>query len=180
MKTIEYWVLCATDADAKYIKQNDDGCLAMFAEEETGLEIEGITPNTKLHKVEYVKLGDYQALRNELEALKDQVPTIENGKNRYGLDVSYFRNLFNRELNRSLRDFRPDELARVLARASRTADKDVMLEPEFINQNKIKADAVNLFVDDVFNLGDDQWQEMTRKEFCDLGEEYANKLEAGK
>lgn len=84
-----------------------------------------------------------QALRNELEALRDEIPPIENGKNRYGLDVSYFRNLFNRELNRSLRDFRPDELARVLARASRTADESVMFEKEFIDINKIKADAVN-------------------------------------
>lgn len=55
----------------------------------------------------------------------------EHGKNRYGLDMAYFRNLFNRELNRPLVDFRPDELARVLARAARTADATVLREPEF-------------------------------------------------
>lgn len=55
----------------------------------------------------------------------------EHGKNRYGLDMAYFRNLFNRELNRPLLDFRPDELARVLARASKTADASVLQESEF-------------------------------------------------
>jgi len=55
----------------------------------------------------------------------------EHGKNRYGLDMAYFRNLFNRELNRPLTDYRPDELARVLARAARTADPEVLGEAEF-------------------------------------------------
>ena len=59
-----------------------------------------------------------------------EVPN-EHGKNRYGLDMAYFRNLFNRELNRPLTDFRPDELARVLARAARTADPEVLGEAEF-------------------------------------------------
>ncbi len=59
-----------------------------------------------------------------------QVPN-EQGKNRYGLDMAYFRALFNREINRPLVDFRPDELARVLARAARTADAAVLQEPEF-------------------------------------------------
>src|SRR5690554_874600 len=45
--------------------------------------------------------------------------------------MAYFRELFNRELNRPLVDFRPDELARVLARAARTADAAVLQEPEF-------------------------------------------------
>ena len=45
--------------------------------------------------------------------------------------MAYFRNLFNRELMRPLVDFRPDELARVLARAARTADANVLREPEF-------------------------------------------------
>ena len=57
---------------------------------------------------------------------------VDIGKNRYGLDMSYFRNLFDRELNKPLADFTPKELARVLARASRTADPDVMHEPEFL------------------------------------------------
>jgi hypothetical protein len=55
----------------------------------------------------------------------------ERGKNRHGLDMAYFRKLFNRELNRPLTDFRPDELARVLARAARTADAEVLQELEF-------------------------------------------------
>ncbi len=55
----------------------------------------------------------------------------EHGKNRYGLDMAYFRGLFNRELSRPLVDFRPDELARVLARAARAADAAVLQEPEF-------------------------------------------------
>lgn len=61
------------------------------------------------------------------------VPAVPNeqGKNRYGLDMAYFRNLINREMNRPLVDFRPDELARVFARASRTADATVLQEPEF-------------------------------------------------
>jgi len=54
----------------------------------------------------------------------------ERGTNEYGLDVGYFRKLFNRELS-SLRSFRPDELARVLARAARTADAEVLQESEF-------------------------------------------------
>jgi hypothetical protein len=68
-----------------------------------------------------------EAVRNALATL----PPNEHGKNRYGLDMAYFRNLFNRELNRPLSDFRPDELARVLARASRTADSEVLSEAEF-------------------------------------------------
>tara|TARA_B100000508_G_C11428580_1_gene262144 strand:- start:605 stop:1120 length:516 start_codon:yes stop_codon:yes gene_type:complete len=82
----------------------------------------------------------------ELE--QNQLP-IENGKNRYGLDVSYFRNVINRELNRSLENHKPDELARVFARLSRTADKSVMFEPEFSNKFAIekKIEAIKLALD---------------------------------
>ena len=68
-----------------------------------------------------------------LAALKAQwnCPTVEHGKNRYGLDVAYFRNLFNRELNRTLQDYRPHELARNLLRMARTADESVIAEAEF-------------------------------------------------
>ena len=55
----------------------------------------------------------------------------ERGMNRFGLNVGYFRTLINRELNRSLENYRPDELARVLARAARTADAAVLNEAEF-------------------------------------------------
>lgn len=74
-----------------------------------------------------------QAVIDKMQAARTgavEVPN-EQGKNRYGLDMAYFRRLINRELNRPLTDFKPDELARVLARASRTADPVVLHEPEF-------------------------------------------------
>lgn len=55
----------------------------------------------------------------------------EQGTNRYGLDMSYFRKLINRELNRPLTDFRPDEFARVCARMAAAADRSVLQESEF-------------------------------------------------
>jgi len=61
----------------------------------------------------------------------DCAPPIENGSNRYGVDVGYFRKTINRELNRGLSDFKPDELARILARLSVTADSSVIFESEF-------------------------------------------------
>ena len=76
----------------------------------------------------------YQQIR-ELESriaeLERSVPPNEHGTNRYGLDMGYFRNLLNRELNKPLVDFRPDELARVLARASKAAWPEVLQEREF-------------------------------------------------
>ena len=51
-------------------------------------------------------------------------------KNRYGVDTSYFYNIFEREL-KNISNHTPAELARVLARMSRTADEKVLLEPEF-------------------------------------------------
>lgn len=88
----------------------------------------------------------------ELE--QNQLP-IENGENRYGLDVSYFRNVINRELNRSLDNYKPDELARVLARISRTADKSVMFEPEFSNKFAIekKIEGVQVVIDALAKRG---------------------------
>lgn len=64
------------------------------------------------------------------------VPPIENGTNRYGLDAAYFREAINRELNRGLQDYKPCELARVLARLSVTADDSVIHEPEFYRSEK--------------------------------------------
>lgn len=71
-----------------------------------------------------------------LEAFKTawNCPTIEKGTNRYGLDVAYFRNLFNRELNRTLQDYKPSELARNLLRMARTADDSVIAEDEFTGE----------------------------------------------
>jgi len=73
-----------------------------------------------------------------VERLKNEwnCPTNENGTNRYGLDVAYFRNLFNRELNRTLQDYRPAELARNLLRMARTADKSIIAEAEFTGDLK--------------------------------------------
>lgn len=73
-----------------------------------------------------------------LETLKAEwnCPTIENGKNRYGLDVSYFRNIFNRELNCSLQNYKPSELARNLLRMALTADESVITEHEFTGKLK--------------------------------------------
>lgn len=52
--------------------------------------------------------------------------------NAYGLDASYFINLFARELNPDVvRNQTPDCLARVLARAARTACAEVLAEEEF-------------------------------------------------
>lgn len=52
--------------------------------------------------------------------------------NQYGLDASYFINLFARELRPDVvRNQTPDCLARVLARAARTACAEVLTEQEF-------------------------------------------------
>lgn len=75
---------------------------------------------------------DVRAFLSSTPLEEGMVPK-EVGANRYGLDMSYFRNLFDRELNRPLHNHTPKELARVLARASRTADREVMFEPEFMN-----------------------------------------------
>lgn len=50
--------------------------------------------------------------------------------NRYGVDVSYFKKWFDRAF-KDLSNYKPDELARELARMSRTADDTVLLESEF-------------------------------------------------
>lgn len=51
-------------------------------------------------------------------------------ENRYGVDTSYFYDIFEREL-KDISNHTPAELARVLARMSRTADEKVMHESEF-------------------------------------------------
>jgi hypothetical protein len=70
----------------------------------------------------------------DLRAARENAPPIENGTNRYGLDMSYFRGVINRELMMALDNHKPDELARVFARLSVTADSSVIREPEF-NKN---------------------------------------------
>lgn len=52
--------------------------------------------------------------------------------NQYGLDADYFTRLCVREFNPDvIRNQRPDDLARALARAARTACAAVLLEQEF-------------------------------------------------
>lgn len=55
---------------------------------------------------------------------------MKQGKNRFGVDMQYFHKWFARSLM-SLCDYKPDELARELARMSKAADKSVLLEDEF-------------------------------------------------
>ena len=55
---------------------------------------------------------------------------IKNGKNRFGLDMQYFHEWFERSLF-LLNDYKPTELARELARMSKAADSNVILEKEF-------------------------------------------------
>ena len=102
--------------------------------------------------IEACNIGAHRpALTKLLTALKVKwnCPTVERGTNRYGLDVAYFRKLFNRELNRTLRDYRPDELARNLLRMARTADKSIIAEDEFTGRLKAEwqADALGDFYD---------------------------------
>lgn len=75
--------------------------------------------------------GRIEQLEAEVRQLRQSAVPNERGTNRYGVDVAYFRNLINRELNRPLVDYRPDELARVLLRMAVTADSQVLSEPEF-------------------------------------------------
>lgn len=82
------------------------------------------------------RYGDYNKndlieLLNDLAEKAERATPIENGKNQYGVDVGYFRRTINRELNRTLSNHTPKELARVLARLSVTADSSVINEPEF-------------------------------------------------
>ncbi len=75
----------------------------------------------------------------QLENERDEIALPnEQGVNRYGLDIAYFRNVINRELNRPLVNYKPDELARVFARLSRTADKSIMFEPEFSTKHNLE------------------------------------------
>lgn len=60
-------------------------------------------------------------------------------KNQYGLDHDYFERKIAILHRDGLRNWRSDELARELARMSRTADKSVILEPEFETQVELAA-----------------------------------------
>lgn len=58
--------------------------------------------------------------------------------NSYGLDVDYFRRKMERMLS-ALDRYTPDEFARECARMARTADDQVMQEPEFVGQQPQEA-----------------------------------------
>lgn len=83
--------------------------------------------------LEYVRV--FSEFSKPTQRQAECVPPDDFGTNRYGLDIGYFRKTINRELNGSLRNFKPSELARVLARLSKTADSSVMKEPEFLDGN---------------------------------------------
>ena len=82
------------------------------------------------------------ALNDRIAELEKEKLPNEHGTNRYGVDVSYFRKTINRELNRDLSNFKPDELARVLARLSVTADKQVVHEDEFAKSHNLEQQAL--------------------------------------
>ena len=67
-------------------------------------------------------------------------------KNRYGVDVTYFRRWFDRSLQ-NLADYKPDELARELARMSRTADGKVLLEREFNGRESLNDNEAKIIAD---------------------------------
>lgn len=69
----------------------------------------------------------------------------------YGLDFKYFENVIKREFGGGLKNYTPDEFARVCLRMARTASEKTFCEPEF--SSKIKADAIRecseqSFIDD--------------------------------
>lgn len=92
----------------------------------------------ELREIIKIQMEEYQALQKRLAEVEREKLPNEQGCNRYGLDMAYFRNVINRELNRPLSDYKPDELARVFARLSKTADKSVMFEPEFSSKFAIE------------------------------------------
>lgn len=137
-----------SDLDGRvYLRIKDGSYKCLTSDTNTGWEegekgdVDELIPSMweLIEDPEVTELREQLAKANErvAELEKNQLP-IENGKNRYGLDVSYFRNVINRELNRPLDNYKPDELARVLARLSRTADESVMFEPEFSNKFAIE------------------------------------------
>ncbi|MCF6459077.1 hypothetical protein [Pseudoalteromonas sp. MMG024] len=78
--------------------------------------------------------------------------------NRYGLDASYFTSKLE-QLIRDIDNYTPDEFARVMARMSKTADKNVVLEPEFqSNESEAKVTELKQLLKAVYeNKYDDAW-----------------------
>lgn len=80
-----------------------------------------------------IQLANTWSARKVWEAMVNAAPewpSNQLGSNRYGLDVNYLTRKMLR-LIRDMGNFKPDEMARELARMSKTADAVVMAEPEF-------------------------------------------------
>ena len=125
------------DAFAKGYKAGSDDRLDQLEIDRLTCTNKSLTRHMKMQQAELDAYAESPLGKRVVELeiknfdLKQQVPSVENGTNRYGLDVAYFRKTINRELNRSLGDFKPDEIARVFARLSVTADSSVIHESEF-------------------------------------------------
>ncbi|MBX8556979.1 hypothetical protein K5D56_25570 [Pseudomonas cichorii] len=75
----------------------------------------------------------FEYIKRISQAVIDGVAHLRTGhtaKNRFGLDMDYFKRRLNR-LIRDMADFPPDEAAREFARMARTADPTVLSEDEF-------------------------------------------------
>lgn len=77
---VRYWALCSTDTGKRYIKQTDDGCLAMFADEKDGFDIENQTPDSELISVDYIRVKDHLSTLDELSALVVAVDAYKNSE----------------------------------------------------------------------------------------------------
>ena len=126
-----------------------------------------------------VKCGKQNKQITELE--REGSPN-EQGTNRYGLDVAYFRKTINRELNHDISNYTPSELARVLARLSRTADSKVMFEPEFAadysleQQAKGVEDAASQASAKLFSKFTGEYADDILKSVCELMQKHADQL----
>lgn len=132
--------------------------------------IRSLSDIRRIVELEKYNLGlatESHELQQKLEAAERERerPPNEQGCNRYGLDMAYFRNVINRELNRPLSDYKPDELARVFARLSKTADKSVMFEPEFSSKFAIKQQikAVEYCYKNIPDLADSDYVKLKRR-----------------
>lgn len=92
------------------------------------------------------------------------------GKNRFGLDIEYFKRRLNRFI-RDLADFPPDEAARELARIARTADATVLNEAEFNQVNSALPESMCCFRDGVRHCAGSGF--LADERFPDLSPEHA-------
>lgn len=116
-------------------------------------EVERLSEKWISREGDYTRVADeLDIVKRERDQLKSMVVPNEYSANRYGLDCAYFRSVINRELNRPLVDYKPDELARVLLRMAATADESVLCEPEFLRRMDLSAhnaDVIERFKDEL-------------------------------